>query len=71
MVLNLKKPKVYVLICRIVFDSETHFLSIKESICIDQNLHIQLQCDGNPIALPQWFIYGHIYIYIYIYMLNL
>ena len=54
-----KKTEDYILIYRIVFDPETHFPFIKKCIRIDQNLHIQLQCDGNPISLPQWFIYGH------------
>ena len=48
----------YILIYRIVFDPETHFPSLKECICIDQNLHIQFPCDGNPIPLLQWFIHG-------------
>ena len=49
----------YILIYRIVFNPETHFPSKKECICIDQNLHVQLQYGGNLIPLPQWFIYGH------------
>ena len=49
--------KHYILIYRIVFDVETHFPSIKECIRIDRNLHVHLQCNGNPIPLPQWFIH--------------
>ena len=48
-----KKYEDYILIYRIVFDIETHFPSIKECI------HVQLQCNGNPIPLPQWFIHGN------------
>ena len=57
--LKKKKMEDHILIYRIVFDPETHFPSIKECICIDRNLHIRFQCDGNPIPLPQKFIYGH------------
>ena len=49
----------YILIYRTVFDSETHFPSIKECIHINWNLRVELQCDGNPIPLPQLFIHGH------------
>ena len=59
MILNLKKLEDYILIYRIVFDPETHFPSVKKCIRIDQNLHVQLQCDGNPIPLLQWLIHGH------------
>ena len=55
-----KKQEDYILIYRIVFDIETHFPSIKECIRIDWNLHVQLQCNGNPIPLSQWFIHGNI-----------
>ena len=48
-----KKHEDYILIYRVVFDIETYFPSIKECICIDRNLHVQLQCNGNPIPLPQ------------------
>ena len=48
----------HILIYRIVFDSETHFPSIKECIRIDRNLHVQLECDGNPLPLPHWFVHG-------------
>ena len=54
-----KKHEDYILIYRIGFDIETHFPSIKECIRIDQNLHVQLQCNGNPIPLPQRFIHGN------------
>ena len=54
-----KKHEDYILIYRIGFDIETHFPSIKECIRIDQNLHVQLQCNGNPIPLPQLFIHGN------------
>ena len=54
-----KKHEHYILIYRIFFDIETHFPSINECIRIDRNLHVQLQCNGNPISLPQWFIHGN------------
>ena len=54
-----KNPENYILIYRIIFEPETLFPSIKECICIDWNLHIQLQCEGNPISLPQSFIHEH------------
>ena len=56
--MNLKRHD-YILIYRIVFDIDTHFPSIKEYIRIDRNLHVQLQCNRNPIRLPQWFIHGN------------
>ena len=49
----------YILIYIKVFDPETHFPSMKECICIDQNLHGQLQCDRNLTPLPQWVIHSH------------
>ena len=52
-----KKLEDHILIYRIVFDIELHFPSIKECIRIDRNLHVQLQCNGNTIPLPQWFIH--------------
>ena len=54
-----KKHEDYILIYRIEFDIETHFPSIKECIRIDRNLHVQHQCNGNPIPLSQWFIHGN------------
>ena len=56
---ELKKTEDYILIYRIVFDLETHFPTIKECFCIDRNLHVQIQCDENPVPLPQWFIDGY------------
>ena len=49
----------YILIHRIVFDPEANFPFTKEYIYIDKNLHVQLQCDRNPIPLLQWFIHEH------------
>ena len=59
LVFSLKKTEKYILIFRIFFDEETQFPSLRECIRIDRNLHIQLQFNGNPIPLPQWFINGH------------
>ena len=56
---HFKKTDEYVFIYRIHFDAETHFPTIKECIRVDKNLHVQLQCDGNPIPLPKWFVKGH------------
>lgn len=47
-----KKKKDYIIIYGIVFDHEAHFPSIKECICIDQNIYVHLQCDGDSILLP-------------------
>ena len=49
----------YIIIHRIDFHIETHFPSMEECIRIARNLHVQLQCNGNPIPLPQWFIHGN------------
>ena len=54
-----KKHEDYILIYRILFDIETHFPSMKECIRIDLNLHVMLQCNGNPLPLPQWLTYGN------------
>ena len=51
------KTEDYILIYGIVFDPGIHCPSLKECIRINQNLHVQLQCDGNPIPLPLWFIH--------------
>ena len=29
------------------------------SIKVDEDFHVQLQCNGMPLPLPQWFVQGH------------
>ena len=43
----------------LVFDDETKFAKILESIKVDDDLHVQLQYNGMPLPLPQWFVQGH------------
>ena len=38
---------------------ETKFPKILESIKIDSDLHVQLEYNGIPVPLPQWFVQGH------------
>ena len=37
----------------------TKFPKILESIKNVDNLHVQLQYNGKPLPLPQWFVQGH------------
>ena len=43
----------------LVFDKETKFPKILESIKVDSDLHVQLQYNGIPVPLPQWFVQGY------------
>ena len=44
-----------------MFDKETKkFPKILKSIKVDSDLHVQLQYNGIPVTLPQWFVQGHI-----------
>jgi hypothetical protein len=54
-----KKSNDHVLFYNLVFDQETDFPKILESIKVDSYLHVQLQYNGIPVALPQWFVQGH------------
>ena len=54
-----KAGEGYVLFYNIVFDENTNFPNILESIKIDLDLHVQLQYNGNPLPLPRWFTHGH------------
>ena len=54
-----KKSNDHALFCNLVFDEETKFPKILESIKVDSVLHVQLQCNGIPIPLPQWFVQAH------------
>ena len=43
----------------LIFDDETKFAKILESIKVDDDLHVHLQYNGMPLPLPQWFVQGH------------
>ncbi len=46
----------YLLFYRIVFDEETQFPKVLESIRVDEHFHVQLQYNGDPVPLPPWFV---------------
>ena len=48
----------HALFYNLVFDKETKFRKILQSIKVDSDLHIQLQYNGISIPLPQWFLQG-------------
>ena len=48
-----------VLYFHLVFDDEAKLAKILESIRVDDDLHVQLQYNGMPLPLPQWFVQGH------------
>ena len=48
-----------VLCFHLVFDDETKFPKILESLKVDDDLHVLLQYNGMPLALPRWFGQGH------------
>ena len=48
-----------VLYFHLVFEYEAKLAKILESIRVDDDLHLQLQCNSMPFALPQWFVQGH------------
>ena len=54
-----KKSNDHALFYNLVFDKETKFPKILESIKVDSDLHVQLQNNGIPVPLPQWFAQGH------------
>ena len=54
-----KKYNGHVLFYNLVFDKDTKFPKILESIKVDSDLHVQLQYNGIPVPLPQWFVQGH------------
>ena len=43
---------------QLVFDEVTSFPKVFASIRIDHEFHVQLQCNGNHLPLPLWFIRG-------------
>ena len=48
-----------VLYFHLVFDVEAKLAKKLESIRVDGDLHVQLQYNGMPLPLPQWFVQGH------------
>ena len=53
-----KKSGDHALFYNLVFDGETQFPKILQSIKVDSHLHVQLQYNGIPVPLPQWFVQG-------------
>ena len=53
-----KRSEDNILFFNIVIDEKTQFPSILESIKVDRDLHVQLQYNGIPLPLPQWFVKG-------------
>lgn len=51
-----KKTSDFILFYNLIFDRETNFPNIFESIRVDSQLHVQLQYNGNPVPLPPWFV---------------
>ena len=49
-------PNTYI---KYVFDEKAEFPKILESIKVDSDLHVELQYNGIPVPLPQWFVQGH------------
>ena len=54
-----KRSEDHILFYNLVIDENTQFPKILESIKIDRELHVQLQYNGIPLPLPQWFVQGH------------
>ena len=50
------KFDICVLYFNLVYDDESRFPKILESIKIDNDLHVQLQYHGIYLPLPQWFV---------------
>ena len=53
-----KRSDDHALFYNLVFDEETKFPKILQSIKIDSDLHVQLQYNGIPVLLPQWVVQG-------------
>ncbi|XP_065680648.1 uncharacterized protein LOC136094569 [Hydra vulgaris] len=43
----------------IVFNEQTYFPTILESITVDVDLNVRLQYKGTPLPLPSWFVKRH------------
>ena len=54
-----KKSNDHALLYNLVFDKETKFPKILESIQVNLDLHVQLQYNGISVPLPQWFVQRH------------
>ena len=54
-----KKSNNHALFYNLVFDEETKFPKILESIKVDSDFHVKLQYSGIPAPLSQWFVQGH------------
>ena len=54
-----KKSNDHTLLYNLVFDKETKFPKILESIQVNLDLHVQLQYNGISVPLPQWFVQRH------------
>ena len=54
-----RKSNDAIIFYNLVFDEETQFPTVLETIKVDRELHVQLQYNGNPIPLPPWFVQGH------------
>lgn len=48
-----------VMFYRLEFNEQTQFPTVLESIRVHKDLHVQLQYNGVPRPLPQWFVKGH------------
>ena len=59
MVFSSKKFNDHALFYNLVFDEETKFPKVLESIKVDSDLHVKLQYNGIPVPLPQWCVQGH------------
>ena len=53
-----KKMDDSVIYYKLEFDAVSSFPKVFGSTRIDKDLHVQLQCNGNPLPLPLWFIRG-------------
>ena len=49
----------FVLCFHLVFNDKAKFAKILEFLRADDDLHVQIQYNGMPLPLPQWFVQGH------------
>ena len=49
----------------LVFDDEAKIAKILKSIRVNADLRVQLQYNGLPLPLSQWFVEGHLFIYLF------
>ena len=43
----------------LVFDAETKFAKILDSVKVDDDVYVHLQYNGMPFPLPRWFVQDH------------